>query len=130
MGLKLEFLTELRVSVAIVVFSLVPLLLLDPFACQDEPDPLWLYGLFVFTFSFAFVWLTVAVLSRWLDRPLAVIASLCTYFSIGFIGWGISTLLAVTSLDRELLQQGVIWIPFWILGVLLGGDVLSVCSPD
>lgn len=121
---------ETRIAAVTLVISLVVLAVRLPDRCEGY-EPLWVLTLSAFTFSFAFVWLlTLLFESRRVDRPLAVVYAVSCHLAIGFAGWGFSEwLLGHGTPDRSAMHQSIAWIPFWIVGALLGTDFFNVC-PD
>jgi len=93
-------------------------------AAQDcgAPDPLWLwYGLIALC-ALAAVWLISELV---INRALAVPVAIAAHFGFGVLGWGISNLFFAGS---ENVQPAVVWIPLWVVGVIVGSDLLATCG--
>lgn len=121
---------EFRIAIAALVVSLIVLIVSLPDKCGDDYEPIWVLGLSLFIFTFAFIWLlTIFFESRRLDRAMATVYAVSCHLAIGFAGWGLSEwVLGYGTADRAAMHQSYAWVPFWILGVLLGTDFFNVCG--
>jgi hypothetical protein len=111
----------------VLVVSLIVLIVQLPDKCESY-EPVWVLGVSTFTFTFAFIWLAVLFFEgRHTDRPMAMVYGVCCNFAVGFAGWGISEwFLGSGTADREAMHNSFYWIPFWILGALLGTDFYNL----
>ena len=120
---------EVRIASAGLIVSLVVLVLALPDNCEGY-EPIWVITLSAFVFSFAFIWLlSVFFESRRTDRPWAVVYAVSCHLAIGFAAWGLSeAVLGRSTADRDAMHQSFVWVPFWIVGALLGTDFFNVCA--
>lgn len=118
---------EMRIAVVALAVSLIVLIVQLPDNCESL-EPVWVLGVSVFVFTFAFVWLlTVFFEGRGTDRAMATVFAVCGNFAIGFAGWGLSEwVLGNGTADRVAMHNSIYWVPFWILGVLLGTDFFNL----
>jgi hypothetical protein len=121
---------ETRIATVSLIASFVVLVLQLQDNC-DGVEPIWVLLVSGFVFTFAFIWLLVLFYeSRGIDRAMAVVYGVTTNFAIGFGAWGLAeAFLDHGTPDRSAMHQSFVWIPCWIVGVLLGTDFVNVC-PD
>ena len=120
---------EMRIAAVTLVVSLVALIWALPDSCGEGYEPIWTITLSAFGFSFAFIWLlTLFFESRRLDRTMATVYAVSCHLAIGFAAWGLcEAFLGRDTPDRDAMHQSFVWVPFWIVGALLGTDFFNVC---
>ena len=92
-------------------------------AAEDcgPPDPLWLWYCLIALCALAAIWLISELVT---NRALAVPVAIAAHFGFGVLGWGIANLFFAGS---DNVQPAVIWIPLWVVGVIVGSDLLQLC---
>lgn len=114
----------LLVTLALVIGSLFLTLILIPDYC-GMPSPDWLFVSALFGFSFglcAFLWRLAERMFGSVEG--ALVLALGLYLSVGFVGWEVARLTS----DDEFLRSGLIWVPFWIVGLLVSVGLLEQCT--
>lgn len=121
---------ETRIAVTALIVSLVVLAVKLPDGCGAGSEPLWILTTSAFTFTMAFIWLLLLFFEgRGYDRPWSMVYAVSCNLAIGFAAWGLSEwLLGYGTPDRGAMHQSYVWVPFWVVGALLGTDFFNVCG--
>jgi hypothetical protein len=121
---------EFRIAAAVLFVSLVVLVISLPDSCSGGYEPIWQITLSAFTFTIAFIWLLILFFeSRKLDRLWATVYAVSCHVAIGFAAWGLSeAFVGRATPDQDTMHQSFVWIPFWIVGALLGTDFFNICA--
>jgi hypothetical protein len=121
---------EFRIAVVAMVVSLIILVSSLPDNCGEGYEPIWYITTSAFVFTMGFIWLALLFFEgRGYDRPLAMVYAVSCNLAIGFAAWGLAEwLFGYGTPDRSAMHQSFVWVPFWIVGALLGTDFFNVCG--